>query len=83
MICVTSQENLSSGVCDQIRLTGLLRYRDQQPESREILDLASTNIIEIIHVVSCINMCRVPRKLFEHETTRPNVQTSSEGPGKC
>ena len=32
---------------------------------------------------SCINICRVRRKLFEHEVVRPNVQTSSEGPGKC
>ena len=31
---------------------------------------------------SCINICRVPRKLFEHEAVRPSVQTSSEGPGK-
>ena len=39
--------------------------------------------IEITHVFSCINICRVPRKLFEHETVRQSVQTSSEGPGKC
>ena len=31
--------------------------------------------IGIIHVFSCINICRVPRKLFEHEAARPNVQT--------
>ena len=31
----------------------------------------------------CINICRVPRMLFEHEGDRPSVQTSSEGPGKC
>ena len=37
----------------------------------------------ITHVFSCINICRVPRKLFEHEAVRPSVQTSSEGPGKC
>ena len=35
------------------------------------------------HVSSCINICPVPRKLFEHEAARPSVQTSSEGPGKC
>ena len=35
----------------------------------------------VIHVFSCINICRVPRKLFEHEAARPSVQTSSEGPG--
>ena len=28
------------------------------------------------------NICRVPTKLFEHESVRPSVQTSSEGPGK-
>ena len=39
--------------------------------------------IETIHVFSCINICRVPRKLFEHEAVRLSVQTSSEGPGKC
>ena len=40
-------------------------------------------IIGITHVFSCINICQVPRKLFEHEAFRPSVQTSSEGPGKC
>ena len=44
--------------------------------------LFSTNI-GITHVFSCINICRVPRKLFEHEAVRPSVQTSSESPGKC
>ena len=39
--------------------------------------------IGITHVFSCINICRVPRKLFEHEAARPSVQTSSKGPGKC
>ena len=38
--------------------------------------------IGITHVFSCINICRVPRKLFEHKAVRPSVQTSSEGPGK-
>ena len=32
---------------------------------------------------SCINICRVPRMLFEHEADRPSVQTFCEGPGKC
>ena len=39
--------------------------------------------IGITHVFSCINIYQVPRTLFEHETVRPSVQTSSEGPGKC
>ena len=38
--------------------------------------------IGITHGFSCINICRVPRKLFEHEAARPSVQISSEGPGK-
>ena len=40
-------------------------------------------IIGITHVFSCINICRVPRKLFELEVVRQSVQTSSEGPDKC
>ena len=36
--------------------------------------------IGIIYVFSCIYICRVPRKLFEHEAARPNVKTTSEGP---
>ena len=39
--------------------------------------------IGITHVFSCISICRVPRMLFEHAVSRLNVQTSSEGPGKC
>ena len=31
-------------------------------------------IIGITHVFSCINICRVPRMLFEHEADRPSVQ---------
>ena len=30
--------------------------------------------IGITHVFSCINICRVPRMLFEHEADRPSVQ---------
>ena len=41
------------------------------------------NNIGITHGFSCINICRVPWKLFEHEAARPSVQISSEGPGKC
>ena len=29
--------------------------------------------IWITHVFSCINICWVPRKLFEHEAVRPSV----------
>ena len=36
--------------------------------------------IGITHVFSCINICRVPRMLFEHEADRRSFQTSSEGP---
>ena len=38
--------------------------------------------IGITYVFSGINICRVPRELFEHGADRPSVQTSSEGPGK-
>ena len=41
------------------------------------------NIIGITHVFSCINICRVPRKVFEYEAVRLSAQTSPEGPGKC
>ena len=34
----------------------------------------SSNNIGITHVFSCINICRVPRMLFEHEADRPSVQ---------
>ena len=30
--------------------------------------------IGITHVFSCINICRVPRMMFEHEADRPSVQ---------
>ena len=36
--------------------------------------------IGIIHVFSCINICRVPRKLFEHEADRPSVQHHPRDP---
>ena len=49
----------------------------------ELLFYKHFNNIGITHVFSCINICRVPRMLFEHEADRPSVQTSSEGPGKC
>ena len=39
--------------------------------------------IGITHGFSYINICRVPREMFEHEAARPSVQISSEGPGKC
>ena len=30
--------------------------------------------------ISCINICRVPRMLFEHEANRPSVQHHSRDP---
>ena len=39
--------------------------------------------VGITHGFSCINICRVPRKLFEHKAARPSLQISSKGPGKC
>ena len=50
---------------------------------KNIGTLCTGENIGITHVFSCINMCRVPRMLFEHEADRSSVQTSSEGPGKC
>ena len=46
-------------------------------------DATSYDNIGITHAFSCVNICRVPRKLFEHEAVRPSVQTTSEGPSKC
>ena len=40
---------------------------------------ASANI-GITHVFSCINICRVPRMLFEHEADRPSVQHHPRDP---
>ena len=34
--------------------------------------------IEIAHILSYISICRVQRKLFEHEAARPGIQTSPE-----
>ena len=34
----------------------------------------SLHAIGITHVFSCINICRVPRMLFEREADRPSVQ---------
>ena len=36
--------------------------------------------IGITHVFSCINICRVPRKLFEREADRPSVQHHPRDP---
>ena len=36
--------------------------------------------IGITHVFSCINICRVPRMLFEHEADRPTVQHHPRDP---
>ena len=58
---------------------GFLQCNGGNLEETEV----SSFIIGITHVFSCINICRVPRMLFEHEADRPSVQTSSEGPGKC
>ena len=36
--------------------------------------------IGITHVFSCINICRAPRMLFEHEADRPSVQHHPRDP---
>ena len=48
-----------------------------------MLHVCGIYTIGITHVFLCINICRVPRKLFEYKADRPSVETSSEGPGKC
>ena len=45
----------------------------------EILYMQLNNI-GITHVFSCINICRVPRMLFEHEADRPSVQHHPRDP---
>ena len=39
--------------------------------------------IGLKHVLSCITPCRAQVELFEHECSKPSVQTSPEKPGKC
>ena len=36
------------------------------------------NTIGITHVFPCINLCQVPRKLFEHETVTPNISRGTK-----
>ena len=47
------------------------------------INIGITINIGVTNVFSCINICRVPRKLFEHKANSLSVQTSPEGPGKC
>ena len=61
-----------------IKLTWYNRYSEAIPA-----ELQPWDNIGIAHCFSCINICRVPKKLFEHEAARSSVQISSEGPGKC
>ena len=61
---------------------------NEMKKCMEPLEGAATNHVAdrnigITQVFSCINICRVPRTLFEHEAVRSSAQTSSEGPGKC
>ena len=67
----------------QIGLDCLLRQGLLEPEFYGNLVYKLKKIIGITHVFSRINICRVPRMLFEHEVDRPSNQKSSEGPGKC
>ena len=39
--------------------------------------------IGITHVFSCINICRAPRMLFEHEADRPSVQHHPRDPASA
>ena len=61
----------------------LLLYIHRKYTKYETFTKLIVENIGITHVFSCINICWVPRKLFEHEAVRPSVQTSPEGPGKC
>ena len=42
--------------------------------------VTSCQNIGITHVFSCINICRVPRMLFEREADRPSVQHHPRDP---
>ena len=37
----------------------------------------------ITHVFSCINICLVQRKVFEHDADTPSARRSPKGSGKC
>ena len=59
-------------------LWGVLR--EIWPMSKNVVDLfTSSDIIGITHVISCINICRVPKELFKQEADRQSVQTSPDG----
>ena len=45
-----------------------------------VLKVGNVDNIGITHVFSCINICRVPRMLFEHEADRPSVQHHPRDP---
>ena len=61
----------SRGSCLNTRLLARV-FKHLEAVSRMKL----VEIIRSIHVFSCINICQVPRKLFEHEAVSPSVQTS-------
>ena len=48
-------------------------------EQQHVCNIKKMNI-GITHVFSCINICRVPRMLFEHEAERPSVQHHPRDP---
>ena len=47
---------------------------------RKFKTMKQKQIIGITHVFSCINICRVPRMLFEHEADRPSVRHDPRDP---
>ena len=53
---------------------------DEDDDDLPIPDDMKGKIIGITHVFSCINICRVPRMLFEHEADRPSVQHHPRDP---
>ena len=55
---------------DSRKPVSLCRTPRRQVFSRQGQYITSVHNIGITHVFSCSNICRVPRKLFEHEVVR-------------
>ena len=64
---------------DFVSMQELNKGANQRVQSDRPLDRTKG----ITHVFSCINICWVRRKVFEHETDTLSAQTSPKGPSKC
>ena len=62
------------------RETTMLKPLPTIPQGKILDDRGKWKNIGITHVFSCINICRVPRMLFEHEADRPSVQHHPRDP---